>query len=521
MGGGAVAGGTGGAGGGNTLADGGVCTPAGQPCDGMTACCSGGTCVNGLCRAPMFCSQPGVACTSPTECCSGRCTGNVCASATCTATGSTCMTGADCCSGLCNGVCQPLPGATCGVLGESCDAGAGCCSSLCRGGRCERAYSCQPNDDVCRSNSECCGLRCSANNDGGVGRCLFITGGGGGSCLQEGNPCSGGSNCCSRTCFDPGTGATVCLPAGGCRLTGTWCGNNDECCGGGVNPNGTVVCRNGRCDNGMSCNGVGNICGRANLPDGGSIMINASMNCCGGDDACKLDRSGIPRCFGGPAADAGACPSGYTGQAPCCISTGNVCQFRDQCCNGQLCLPGDGGVLRCQGLSCLGAGAACATDGGTAACCAGTQCIQGACRPPPPPPVDAGVVDAGVLPDGGVVTVDAGVVDAGVLCTANGGTCQFSVQCCSMTCTNGTCGPAIVCQPLGGACRAAADCCAGTTCQIPAGQQTGTCSASTCVQQGQTCTAGGLSCCTNLACVDQNFLPCSGTGSCSCRFGIQ
>lgn len=492
-------------GGGNTLSDGGVCTPAGQPCGAGSSCCSNGTCVAGLCRAPMFCSQNGVACNASTDCCSARCSGGVCSAQQCVATGQACTSAGECCSGLCNGTCQTVPGGTCKVVGDACTGNAECCSTLCQGGVCRRAFSCQANGDVCRSNAECCGQRCAVNGDGGVGRCLFITGGGAGSCVQEGNPCNDGSTCCSRICFDPGTGAKVCLAAGGCRLTGTWCNNDNECCGGGVNPNGSVVCDNGRCDNGRSCNGVGNICGRANLPDGGSVMINASMNCCGGDDACKLDRSGIPRCFGGPPGN--TCPSGYTGQAPCCIGTGDVCQFRDQCCNGQLCLPGDGGVLRCQGLSCTQAGGACATD---ANCCAGNSCLLNVCRPP------VTMMDAGVPADGGM-----GGLDAGSLCRANGATCQFSIDCCSQVCTNATCGPALICQPVGGACRASADCCSGTTCAIPAGQQTGTCSASTCVAQGQTCTAGGQSCCAGLGCYDSNFFPCSGSGSCSCRFGIQ
>ena len=68
----------------------------------------------------------------------------------------------------------------------------------------------------------------------------------------------------------------------------------------------------------QSCNGVGNICGAPVLRDGGSI--HASQNCCNGmKEVCKLDSSGIPRCFGG---QSGNCPTGYTGQAGCCIATG-------------------------------------------------------------------------------------------------------------------------------------------------------------------------------------------------------
>ncbi len=57
-----------------------------------------------------------------------------------------------------------------------------------------------------------------------------------------------------------------------------------------MNPNGSVTCAGGRCDNGQSCNGVGNICGCRHLPDGGIIDVNASQNCCDGrKDVCKVD----------------------------------------------------------------------------------------------------------------------------------------------------------------------------------------------------------------------------------------
>jgi hypothetical protein len=219
---------------------------------------------------------------------------------------------------------------------------------------------------------------------------------------------------------------------------------------------------------------------RRSWPWGG---VRASMNCCGGQDACKLDRSGIPRYFGGQTNN---CPNGFTGEAGCCIASGDVCQFRDQYCNNQMCLPGDGGLNRCQTISCTPLGGACTTDAG---CCAGSSCIENVCRPP--------AVDAGTP-----------VVDAGVRCLTNGGSCMFSVQCCSQICRVGSC-------------ATNSDCCAGTSCTVAAGQLTGTCQSSSCIQQGQTCTAGGNSCCAGLGCFDSNFFPCSGTGACSCRLGIQ
>ena len=518
--------GTGGAGGGNMLPDAGMCVAAGAPCSSTEPCCAG-QCSGSVCTSSTFCRDPGASCTTATDCCNNNCASGQCATAACVATGAACQSPADCCTGVCNAnTCAAIPGGgQCKVLGDSCtstgfadggllaDGGAAvtseCCSSLCRGGVCAKAYYCQPNGDRCGTNAACCGAACSVN-DGGVGFCQTITGGGGGGCTQEGNPCQGGNGCCSRSCFDPGSGATVCLPAGGCRLTGTSCNNADSCCGGGVNPNGSVQCVAGRCDNGQSCNGVGNICGTAKLPDGGTVMINASQNCCNGmKDVCKLDASGIPRCYGGIG---GNCPTGYTGQAGCCIASGDICQFRDQCCSGALCLPGDGGILRCTTSTCAPLGATCATD---ASCCGGAFCIAGVCRPF----TETGG-DGGVSPDGGMTTADGGAVDAGPLCKANGGTCAFSADCCSQICTNGVCGTPVVCQGIGAICTASADCCSSASCVIVAGAQFGSCQAAACVGAGQTCSMGGTSCCSPLSCLNGQLQTCGATGACTCTVAI-
>ncbi len=414
---------------------------------------------------------------------------------------------------MCNAnTCASIPGGgACKVLGDSCASNGQCCSTLCKSGACAKAYYCQPNGDRCSANAECCGRACSVN-DGGVGYCLNVTGGGGGGCTQEGNPCSGGSGCCSRTCFDPGSGATVCLPVGGCRLTGTACNGEDDCCGGGVNPNGSVLCIAGRCDNGQSCNGVGNICGTATLPDGGTVMINASQNCCNGMKAvCKLDSSGVPRCFGG---QSGNCPNGYTGEADCCIAIGDVCQFRDQCCNDALCLPGNDGLLRCQGSSCVPTGGTCTTD----ANCCNALCLGGVCRPFSENPGDGGTTTDGgvvILPDGGEA-----LPDGGTLCAPNGSGCTFSNDCCSQICTNGVCGTPTMCQGTGASCTATGDCCSGLSCSIPAGSNVGTCQAASCVGAGQTCSAGGTSCCSGLSCLTATYATCGAAGQCTCTVAI-
>ncbi len=486
------------------------CLPQGAPCsrDPGAQCCATGVCgEDNRCPEPnQLCRSAGEACALGGDCCTNICEGGKCASNACRDVGQSCTGAEQCCTKTCtNGTCGDIPGSTsaCKVLGQACGGDADCCSTNCQAGVCVRAYSCKAYGDVCQTNTECCGNACSASA-GGVGRCEFVTGGGGGGCRQDGNPCSDGSTCCSRTCVDLGYGATVCQPVGGCKLTGNFCTSNDSCCGGGVNPNGSVMCSGGRCDNGQACNGVGNICGAGRLPDGGVTDINASQNCCDGKkEVCKVDSSGVPRCFGG---GSNQCPTGYTGEAPCCINDGATCQFSDQCCGGALCLPAGNGTLTCQRPTCAPVGAPCEPGAGST-CCAGTECLATgeigfACQTRPPP----------TSTDGGTGTPDAGPV-----CRANEASCTSPSQCCSGICTGGVCKAPALCQPQGGACTSGTDCCQGLLCDVPSGSTTGTC------QPGATCSASGQACstttpcCSGLACegsVSGNA--CNGTEPCLC-----
>jgi hypothetical protein len=474
----------------NSLTDGGTCVAAGAACESGRPCC-GGTCEGSVCSTGAFCQANGGSCTTGTDCCLNNCINGTCSTNLCTDVGQSCTSGSQCCTGTCTGgTCAALPGGSCKVLGQSCGSGAECCSTNCQGGVCTKAYYCQASGDICTSNDQCCGHDCSST-DGGAGRCVALAGGGAGGCVQGGEPCpTGGSNCCSRICFDPGSGVDVCLPAEGCRLTGTWCSSDQSCCGGGTNPNGSVTCSGldvdagitGRCDQGQACNPAGNICGAQVLPDGG---INAPQDCCDGKKAvCKTDSSGIPRCFGGGSTN---CPTGYGDpDAGCCIAAGQECQFKDQCCGGAPCVPGSDGVLRCTVGSCAAVGAACEPTSST--CCSGTECrtTSGgtyACQLPKP--------DAG--------TGDAGVPDAGT-CSANGATCTTAGQCCSQLCTAGKCQTPAACQPQGAVCTSTADCCSGFSCNIPAGPGSGTCEPSVCTGAGQTCQTA-TDCCVGLNCV--------------------
>jgi len=495
-------------GGGGPPSDGGTdgggpsCVAEGAACVSGRPCCTG-SCDGTVCSSTPFCKVNGDSCSNGTECCLNNCNNGTCSDKVCSDVGTPCSAPGDCCTGTCTaGQCASLPGGSCKVLGQACANGSDCCSTNCQGGACAKAYYCQATSDICRANDECCGHVCSANNDGGVGRCIAVTGGGGGGCIQEGNPCSDGSNCCSRICFDPGSGATVCLPAEGCRLTGTWCPDTQSCCGGGTNPNGSVTCNDGRCDHGNACNPVGNICGANVLPDGGHI--NAPQDCCDnaptgpGKDVCKLDSSGIPRCFGGGSAQ---CPTGYTGDAGCCIAAGQQCQFKDQCCGGAPCVPGADGGLVCTVNSCTSVGSTCTT---TSECCAGTECratseVNKACQP--------------------IVKPDAGAPDAG-LCQSNGTACTSAGQCCSQRCIGGTCLAPGACQPQGAVCTTTADCCSGYSCSVPAGATSGTCQASACAGGGQPCVMDS-NCCNGLVCLDPNSYSCTGTTDCTCKTLLQ
>jgi hypothetical protein len=115
---------------------------------------------------------------------------------------------------------------------------------------------------------------------------------------------------------------------------------------------------------GGTCDPEGDACG---------LGTSARENCCGCDSpkqqCCKFDPLGVARCYGSDA----ACPKGYTGVAPCCIAANDVCTFSAECCDGALCLPDSGGILRCGATkTCVAQHGTCTT---TADCCAPYSCI--------------------------------------------------------------------------------------------------------------------------------------------------
>ena len=468
-----------------------TCVGLGASCSGGRVCCGGICSVDGVCTQVIDCRAAGESCNDNLDCCLNRCEGDVCSGQRCLDTGIACTSDTSCCTAICTGgFCAPLIDAgTCRVVGQRCDDDQQCCSTSCLGGFCTAQAECRATDDLCFGDLDCCTNLCS-KNDGSPGACVLPPGG----CNQGGMPCASNSNCCTRICADPGTGATVCLAASGCRMTGLSCLDAQSCCGGGTNPNGSVLCAResvdntfGRCDNGTACNPVGNICGASfPMPDGSTFTVSASQNCCDGKkEVCRLDIAGIPRCYGGGSVD---CPTGYTGEAPCCIPAGDICQFRDQCCDNTLCVPDDAGVLRCHGSTCVPLGAVCEPGG--------VECCVGECR-------------------SNDIEYICQVSDND--CTPNGQICATAADCCSEMCVDNTC-DVVSCQADGDVCTSDGDCCSSLSCIMPSGSLSGICAQGSddCAITGQACSTVNP-CCSGSYCVNTgSFNLCDGTVSCSC-----
>lgn len=495
------------------------CIPESGACNtsgGGAACCTGLFCnASGSCarQQQVTCRAPGGACTLVSDCCNGNaCVNQVCSTQRCRDVGQACASNPDCCTQICGAdrLCQPVPsGSTSKVIGQACTHDNQCASYNCQGGVCVKSYNCQADNDVCLKNSDCCTNQCSVNGTGTGGYCIPF----GGGCAVEGTPCgdsapTNASNCCTRICVDYGTGQRVCAMGSGCKIEQTICTATAQCCGSFTAPEKPdVVCDpDGRCGKGTGCNAVGNRCSPGLLPDGGTVQTNAqnASSCCGalpgGQNAaktCKVDRAGVPRCFGGQTAQ---CPDGYTGVSPCCIQVDDFCSFSDQCCDGRACLPrsSDGRLVCTTKSTCSGLGTTCDPAASPSPCCAGYGCLP-----------TSEVTYACQIP-----------TDGGTSCRANGSGCATASDCCSQICSGGLCQAPASCQQEKAACTADTDCCTGLSCVIQPGASSGTCEKNSCQSSGQTCSPT-LSCCSGLSCVDGMGLSCTGTNPCSCQVILQ
>jgi len=209
---------------------------------------------------------------------------------------------------------------------------------------------------------------------------------------------------------------------------GDTCYKNSDCCGatGSMLPgDGLVVCNMiagtnppvGQCgqpSGGGTCDPEGDVCGlRVGTDTCGGNAREACCDCMPPKyNCCKLDKAGVPRCYGGSTS---TCPNGYDGSPGCCIAAGQQCTFSAECCNGAPCVPDSNGVLRC-GTQCSNTTGVCTAD---VDCCAGLKCTV-------PPGATSGTCGAAPPPPG----------DMGSSCSYVGQTCSASQPCCNGTCSN-------------------------------------------------------------------------------------
>ena len=433
-------------------ADAASCTATGASCGKSSECCTANCNATTMkCEAPnTLCKLPNAACASGNECCTFSCIGGTCSSLQCVADNAACGNDNECCGGKCapdgvgGGKCTPLGSKP--TSGNPCNGNGDCASGFCNNGICANPSFCVQTGDVCSTAAECCGGLCNVAAGATLGLCAVASAPGAGNCLNAGVACTAkdppeicGGSCCSKSCapYAP-TGVNVCQPESGCRVTGSICMGDNDCCGApgapGSNKNGpggmpaNVHCAKapgatvGRCDNGNVCSPAGNICRLQ------TVECSTTATCCAGNvlqfDTCKQDALGIPRCT--TVADYDCTASGPPPAGTACASTADCC--------GNPCVPNPAGG---QPAFICGTPGACVPSGGscssTADCCAGLPC---AITPGSTKGVCGGVVqpDGGVSqpPDGGgVVTMDGGTAGDGGVCALYGQQCTQLSDCCA------------------------------------------------------------------------------------------
>ena len=437
-----------------------TCKATGTTCSKSTECCTiNCNATTTKCEtANTLCKAPGTTCATGNECCTFSCIGGRCADKLCVADNLACGSNAECCGGTCGpdglggGRCTPLNPGGKPTSGNPCAVNGDCASSFCNNGICSNPSFCVQNNDVCSTAAECCGGVCTKAAGNTLGICALPSSAscdvGGTVCQLESPPAVCGGKCCSKSCAPYGpTGVAVCQPESGCRVTDSICSKDSDCCGALGAPGSTkggpggqpadVKCTIaagatvGRCDNGSSCVGAGNVC----KLDG--ISCSQRTTCCAGNSqqfpTCKQDVLGIPRCTAESnydCADSGPPPQG-TG----CASTADCC--------GTPCVPNPAGgqpafICATPG-SCVPSGGTCSS---TADCCAGLPCAI-------TPGSSKGICGGTVLSDGGVgaptdgggpITQDGGTAGDGGVCALYGQACDANSDCCSgVPCTNLSC----------------------------------------------------------------------------------
>ena len=376
-------------------------TCGGYLCDGVnatcpTSCTSDANCIStDYCNASGFCAPKkgwGQTCTATDQCASGFCVDGVCCNSACssacdrcdlpTSPGNCAVAPAgnpgnpSCSPYVCNGVALFCP--------TSCTSDSNCISGdYCSGGQCvPKIQQGQP----CTSGSQCatgvcadgvccnmaCGGQCQACNvSGSVGTCVAVTG----TPVPPRPACTGDGSLCSGSCN--GVNTTAC-----------------------TYPTSSTQCRNASCTNGVetfasSCNGAGScpaavtascspyVCGPTScLTTCASDADCVSSDYCGGG----LPGTCLPKQALGQSCSANnQCASAFCTDGVCCTSACNGggcdrCNLAGSVGTCTIASSGFAGNPSCSPYVCNGTSAACPTSCTSDSNCISTDyCSNGQC----------------------------------------------------------------------------------------------------------------------------------------------
>jgi hypothetical protein len=342
-----------------------------------------------------------------------------------------------------------------------------------------------------------------------AGRCTSDAAHRTGLCSSCGAATPPSSVCCTRNSSDNCTSysgarcpcdSSQCLRCDSNTGTCVGCTSDETCLNGSCCPNdqvcGSTCCPSGQtCVNG-SCCARDNVCGSTCLaaPCDSSQCLRCDSNTgtcvgCTSDETCLSGSCCATSQVCGTGTSTSCCPEGHECVAGVCCTSNNVsCNADSECCsrncvNGQ-CVPCPSGTTPC-GTQCCQTGATCVNDTccpnaqvcGTQCCQTGATCVNGTCCP------DARVCGTGTsrtcCPEGRVCVSGVCQCPTGTTlclgncvstscppnqffdpsfctcCASTGGTCSDRNQCCSGSCSNGTC----ACSPSGAKCVTSRDCC--------------------------------------------------------------
>jgi hypothetical protein len=409
------------------------------------------------------------------------------------------------------------------------------------GGAIVPPVDCNPTGQQCGDSRECCSGNCEIPDGGASGVCAKALGGDG-ICLDPGEACTTGIDCCTRACVGGTCWDKQCVPDSPTRGD---CTQNEECCSGTCGDDKKCVplptecgrtegnpcdapadccskqCNNGICANGSFCTQTGDICAADTECCGGvcTKAAGATYGACGvvaggaGASSCNPNGTVCGAGGGESACDNSCCsracgPWGTTGTRVCqpasgCKPTHEMCTASGECCGSPpnpsgtgfqtTCAIADGASYgRCTrqnqcdppGAICKIASEACGVQN---RCCDPAGAPSNYCQSNPD---NCCKKDALGIPRCIVAIVDC---EAGAV--PDGTACATSADCCGKPCVDNKCG--VACVPKDGACTSNSDCCSGLPCTD------GKCAdkdpTNNCTLYGQACTQAG-ECCSGVPC---------------------